>query len=835
VTGGRGGLPVVAPDGDGLRWSFELDLVSVLEAMGRPLRDWEGVDQEADLAAEVASLGLTDVPPEPSGTPTEPPGSLTEPDPGAGLSQADLRGADLRGAGPGAAAGSSPSSAGTQRPRRGRGRDLGGAVAEALPAGPGLAAWLAGQDPDTAAGGDLAGMAGAFGRLASWAQAAELDLIARLAAASAAADPNAGLAPDGRPAFVTGDAAAQVALELTMSRVGAEAWAGLAVTLRWRLPATAAALAEGRIDTYRAKIIAEAVAPLPDPAAKLVEDRVVGRAGDLTYAQLHAAVRRAVIAADPEGAEHRRQAAERRAKVGLYPGQDHTASLGGYSLPAPEATAGYARICAMAAALQAAGAGGGIDFLRAQVFLGIILGTLPPIPPAPGAPPDADPPPGDHDDGWAPGPPGEPPRDPGEPPHDTGHPPHDNGHPPRDRGGPPHDTSGPPHDTSGPPHDTSGPPHAPGGPPADPWPEVPPLSDADLPEDDGYRDTGPPPGPADWYPFRGDPLDDHHADPGIQWPWPPIPPYVPAPPPTRRAPPGAGPPGSQPAPPGTAPPGTSKPDRRPGRPPPAGLLDLTLPWAAFTGTTDTPAALGRIGPITAPEARRLAGLALRDPATQWRIILTDPADHAIGVARIPRARSDPGTHDPARAPTRTTPARTTTASAAAGTTGVAGMTGVIGRVTIVIPAGALDTAPVPNTRLPEGIYTRLVTAARRARDHAHEQAKADRDAPCGCAHTTASPAYQPPPRIREHVTARDRTCRHPGCGQPAWHADLDHTTPHDQGGQTCPCNLGALCRRHHQLKQHPGWTLTQPHPGTFHWTTPNARTYATHPHEYHGG
>ena len=109
---------------------------------------------------------------------------------------------------------------------------LAGAVAEALPAGPGLAAWLSGQDPAAATGRDLVGMASAFRRVASWAQARELDLIARVAARSAAADPKAGLAADGRPAHVTDDAAAQVSLELALSRVGAEAWAGLARNFR---------------------------------------------------------------------------------------------------------------------------------------------------------------------------------------------------------------------------------------------------------------------------------------------------------------------------------------------------------------------------------------------------------------------------------------------------------------------------------------------------------------------------------------------------------------------------------------------------------------------------
>jgi hypothetical protein len=62
-------LPVLAPDGDGLRWSFELDLVSVLEELGRPLRDWDGVDQEEDLAAELAAYDLLDAPPGPEDIP----------------------------------------------------------------------------------------------------------------------------------------------------------------------------------------------------------------------------------------------------------------------------------------------------------------------------------------------------------------------------------------------------------------------------------------------------------------------------------------------------------------------------------------------------------------------------------------------------------------------------------------------------------------------------------------------------------------------------------------------------------------------------------------------
>jgi hypothetical protein len=93
----------------------------------------------------------------------------------------------------------------------------------------------------------------------------------------------------------------------------------------------------------------------------------------------------------------------------------------------------------------------------------------------------------------------------------------------------------------------------------------------------------------------------------------------------------------------------------------------------------------------------------------------------------------------------------------------------------------------------------------------------------------ATSAYRPSPLIREYVIARDLTCRFPYCGQPAWRGDLDHTHPWHKGGRTCRCNLGPLCRFHHILKQLLGWTLTQPRPGVFQWTTPAGRVYAVGP------
>ena len=101
-----------------------------------------------------------------------------------------------------------------------------------------------------------------------------------------------------------------------------------------------------------------------------------------------------------------------------------------------------------------------------------------------------------------------------------------------------------------------------------------------------------------------------------------------------------------------------------------------------------------------------------------------------------------------------------------------------------------------------------------------------------CSHPRESKGYRPSPSLRHLIQIRDITCTHPSCRRPATQGDIDHTIPYDQGGRTCECNLGPPCRRHHQAKQAPGWTLEQPRPGTYIWTTPSGRTYTTRPGRY---
>ncbi|HEX3492786.1 MAG TPA: DUF222 domain-containing protein, partial [Streptosporangiaceae bacterium] len=239
-------------------------------------------------------------------------------------------------------------------------RDLTGAVADHLPAGPGLAAWIADTDVRALPEFDLPGVASAFRRIAAWAQAGELEAVAEMASCAAVRDDHVRVDEDGRPGQVTPAAASTVGLELVMSHPTAMDWASLGVTLRWRLPATLAGLRAGTIDLYRARLIAEATGPLDDDTARAVEARILPSAGEQTSGQLRAALRRAVIAADPEGAEQRRKEAQRHAKVSLYPDPaTGTATLTGTCLPSVHAAAAMARLTAIARAMKSAGMTGG--------------------------------------------------------------------------------------------------------------------------------------------------------------------------------------------------------------------------------------------------------------------------------------------------------------------------------------------------------------------------------------------------------------------------------------------------------------------------------------------
>jgi hypothetical protein len=634
---------------------------------------------------------------------------------------------------------------------------------EHMGTGPAQGAWL---EVAAAAAGRLdedalAGLMTAARQAASRAIATELTAAGQITARAAGADPRIGLEADGRPVRLCRDAQGQIGLALMLTDHSAATWADLGITLTWRLPATGAALASGRIDLDRAKVIAEATSVLSEDLARQVEATALPTARRKTVPDLKDWLRALVIAADPEGAEERRKAAERHADVRLYGEVDQTATIVADKQPQIEAAAAFARLTALARARKAAGIDGPLSWHRSQVFLALLLGTLPPTPPAEGAPPDQ-PPPGD-----------------------------------------------------GPGLSDGGPDGAPGGGPgADDLPDdLPAPRDEDAPEDDGLDEVLDRADEDSWDP---DEEDDDLAGTGPGPVWPDL---------------------------GAIPAALARPTTRPvdGRPVP-GLLDVTLPWLTLAGQSQAPGLLGRIGPITADQARYLARTAETDPAVPWRVIITSTAGQAIAVSRIRRR-------------TRAGPPRDQSCRDGPCRDGPPG-TGLVGRITVIIrqdtvtqpaagpglpsgagPPGAITTTgpdrPGPASPATQAgplaqITTAALRAATRALEVARVRAEADQAAG-GCAHAEESPAYRPPPRLREFVIARDVTCRKPTCRQPAWRGDLDHTHPYDQDGRTCGCNLGGACRGDHQLKQHPRWKLEQTQPGIFTWTTPAGRTYTTSP------
>jgi hypothetical protein len=88
---------------------------------------------------------------------------------------------------------------------------------------------------------------------------------------------------------------------------------------------------------------------------------------------------------------------------------------------------------------------------------------------------------------------------------------------------------------------------------------------------------------------------------------------------------------------------------------------------------------------------------------------------------------------------------------------------------------------------------------------------------------------RPTTDLADHITARDRTCRAPGCRVPAHQADIDHIKDWAHGGPTIEENLGTLCRHDHGLKHHGHWEYHQIAPGLFQWHTALGHTYLVPP------
>jgi hypothetical protein len=254
---------------------------------------------------------------------------------------------------------------------------------------------------------------------------------------------------------------------------------------------------------------------------------------------------------------------------------------------------------------------------------------------------------------------------------------------------------------------------------------------------------------------------------------------------------------------------------------PPRLADLVLPLATLLGLAERPGEGHGLGPLDPDLCRELAIATAASPWTQFCVTITDQDGIAIGhgCARPPRG----GTRHPGTLPVPGLPAR----------------------VNLTIPASRLPELAAASSGSPPGqqpwsftphddtgppgdfgSWTLTLPGGRRLTVHLGPIPTFD------CDHRHESHAYQPNDTLRHLVQVRDYECTFPPCSRHARESDFEHAVPYDKGGRTCGCNAGARSRACHQVKQSPGWKVTQPRPGWHQWTTPSGRTYTQAPKRY---
>jgi len=128
--------------------------------------------------------------------------------------------------------------------------------------------------------------------------------------------------------------------------------------------------------------------------------------------------------------------------------------------------------------------------------------------------------------------------------------------------------------------------------------------------------------------------------------------------------------------------------------------------------------------------------------------------------------------------------------------------------------------PITKTQLREWIGTGKVTI----RPIIHHSAPGNEPAsdPAG---DPAVDQHDPSETIKEQVLLRNQVCVFPGCNRDSRACDLDHVIPYVpfgqpdyQPGQTRPSNLAPLCRYHHRVKTHAGWSYQIDEDGDTEWT-----------------
>jgi len=189
-------------------------------------------------------------------------------------------------------------------------------------------------------------------------------------------------------------AADEVAAAFHLTWLSAAGEIEYARTVARRLPVTFAALAAGKLDAVRVRIIEDLTSVLSDDDAAIADESLAAMAKDKTYAELRRAGNRLVLKLDPEAQRKRKEKAQREASVRAFREQSGNAGITGRELPSAEVLASMQHVEERARALRAAGMPGTWEELKARATLDLLQerDSRPPLgePPASGGTPSPD-------------------------------------------------------------------------------------------------------------------------------------------------------------------------------------------------------------------------------------------------------------------------------------------------------------------------------------------------------------------------------------------------------------------------------------------------------------
>jgi hypothetical protein len=167
----------------------------------------------------------------------------------------------------------------------------------------------------------------------------------------------------------------EIRAELVLTRRSAETELANACSVA-ATPRVLQALSDGSIDRARAIKFAEGCADLTAEQTEVLLDEVLPEAAEVTATGLDDRIARVAMALDPGWAKRRYRQAVRERRVIGYLNKDGSAVVTGQNLPADDAAAACARVDALADAAKLAGAATKIDYLRAELFLGLLDGRF---------------------------------------------------------------------------------------------------------------------------------------------------------------------------------------------------------------------------------------------------------------------------------------------------------------------------------------------------------------------------------------------------------------------------------------------------------------------------